>query len=53
MKSEFNCPLCETTKKCKKEVTDSNGFKRFYCEEYHAYYYVSESIINLSNDIKE
>ena len=53
MQNTFKCPLCGATEKCKKEVTDANGYQRFHCEEYHADYYVSDDIINLSSDIKE
>lgn len=53
MQNTFKCPLCGATEKCKKEITDANGYQRFHCEEYHADYYISDDIISLSNDIKE
>lgn len=53
MQNMFKCPLCGGIEKCKKEITDANGYQRFYCEEYHSAYYVSDDIINLTIDIKE
>jgi len=53
MKNMFKCPLCGETEKCKKRVTDANGYQRFHCEKYHADYYVADDILNLENDIKE
>lgn len=53
MQNTFKCPLCGATEKCKKEITDANGYQRFYCEEYHANYYISDDILNLENAIKE
>lgn len=53
IQNTFKCPLCGATEKCKKVVTDANGYQRFYCEGYHADYYVFDSILNLKNNIKE
>lgn len=53
MQNTFKCPLCGATEKCKKVVTDANGYQQFYCEGYHADYYVSDNILNLKNDTKE
>lgn len=49
----FKCPICGATEKCKKEITDANGYQRFYCEAYNSYYYISDDIINLKDNIKE
>lgn len=53
MQETFKCPLCGSTEKCKKEITDANGYQRFYCEEYNSFYYISDDLFNLENDIKE
>ena len=39
--------------KCKKEITDASGYQRFYCEEYNSFYYISDDLFNLENDVKE
>lgn len=53
MPKTFKCPLCGATEKCKKEITDASGYQRFYCEEYNSFYYISDDLFNLENDIKE
>lgn len=53
MPKTFKCPLCGATEKCKKEITDASGYLRFYCEEYNSFYYISDDLFNLENDIKE
>lgn len=46
----FVCPLCGKDSICRKDLSGENGYYLYYCDTYHAKFFLADDIINMRSD---